>query len=90
MLNCFEIQSCTKVVNLNKLKWWNPRSALIYLVLCSLCQRLDSRQLTQITSAEGARKIEHECRRRESLPEAKGERSEPFAGGARDSAKRFG
>ena len=54
----------------------------------SLCQSLDSRQLTQKTSAEGARKIERERRRRESPPEAKGERSEPFAGGARDSAKR--
>ena len=31
-------------------------------------------------------KRERERRRRESPPEAKGERSEPFAGGARDSA----
>ena len=58
----------------------------------SLCQRLDSRQLTQIRAPEAREKSsakrEHERRRRESPPEAKGERSEPFAGGARDSAKR--
>ena len=57
----------------------------------SLCQRLDSRQLTQIRAPEArgksSAKRERE-RRRESPPEAKGERSEPFAGGARDSAKR--
>ena len=57
-----------------------------------LCQRLDSRQLTQIRAPEAREKSsakrEHERRRRESPPEAKGERSEPFAGGARDSAKR--
>ena len=62
------------------------------LVLCSLCQRLDSRQLTQIRAPEArgksSAKRERERRRRESPPEAKGERSEPFAGGARDSAKR--
>ena len=60
--------------------------------LCSLCQRLDSRQLTQIRAPEvrgkSSAKRERERRRRESPPEAKGERSEPFAGGARDSAKR--
>ena len=58
----------------------------------SLCQRLDSRQLTQIRAPEArgksSAKRERERRRRESPPEAKGERSEPFAGGARDSAKR--
>ena len=58
----------------------------------SLCQRLDSRQLTQIQAPEArgksSAKRERERRRRESPPEAKGERSEPFAGGARDSAKR--
>ena len=67
----------------------------LYLHICmytSLCQRLDSRQLTQIRAPEAREKSsakrEHERRRRESPPEAKGERSEPFAGGARDSAKR--
>ena len=58
----------------------------------SLCQRLDSRQLTQIRAPEArgksSAKRERERRRRESPPEAKGERSEPFAGGLRDSAKR--
>ena len=58
----------------------------------SLCQRLDSRQLIPIRAPEAREKSsakrEHERRRRESPPEAKGERSEPFAGGARDSAKR--
>ena len=58
----------------------------------SLCQRLNSRQLTQIRAPEArdksSAKREDERRRRESPPEAKGERSEPFAGGARDSAKR--
>ena len=56
----------------------------------SLCQRLDSRQLTQIRAPEarGKSSAKRERRRRESPPEAKGERSEPFAGGARDSAKR--
>ena len=57
----------------------------------SLCQRLDSRQLTEIRAPEArgksSAKRERERRRRESPPEAKGERSEPFAGGARDSAK---
>ena len=60
------------------------------LVPPSLCQRLDSRQLTQTrapeargkSSAKRERERERERRRRESLPEAKGERSEPFAGGA--------
>ena len=58
----------------------------------SLCQRLDSRQLTQIRAPEArgksSAKRERERRRREIPPEAKGESSEPFAGGARDSAKR--
>ena len=62
------------------------------MVTSSLCQRLNSRQLTQIRAAEAREKSsakrEHERRRRESPPEAKGERSEPFAGGTRDSAKR--
>ena len=64
----------------------------LFYVRASLCQRLDSRQLTQIPAPEAREKSsakrEHERRRRESPPEAKGERSEPFAGGARDSAKR--
>ena len=51
----------------------------------SLCQRLDSRQLTQIRAPEvrekSSAKREHERWRCESPPE-------PFAGGARDSAKR--
>ena len=51
----------------------------------SLCQRLESRQLTQIRAPEArgksSAKRERERRRRESPPE-------PFAGGARDSAKR--
>ena len=49
------------------------------LIQLSFCQRLDSRQLTQ----------KKERRRRESPPEAKGERSEPFAGGAHRRRKRF-
>ena len=65
---------------------------VIFASWLSLCQRLDSRQLTQIRAPEAreksSAKCEHERRRRESPPEAKGERSEPFAGGARDSAKR--
>ena len=50
----------------------------------SLCQTLDSRQLTEKTRAEGAKKIERELR----APKEKGERSKPFARDARDSAKR--
>ena len=38
--------------------------------------------------AWGKSSAKRERWRRESPPEAKGERSEPFAGGARDSAKR--
>ena len=37
-------------------------STAMFKVDASLCQRLDSRQLTQITSAEGARKMEREAR----------------------------
>ena len=53
----------------------------------SLCQRLDSRQLTKKRAPEvrgkSSVKREYERRRRKSPPEAKGECSEPFAGGAR-------
>ena len=38
--------------------------SLTHLSDTSLCQRLDSRQLTQKTSTEGARKIEREARAR--------------------------
>ena len=57
----------------------------VSLVAISLCQRLG---LTRsVRNKPRARSASIECRRRKSPPEAKDERSESFAGGARGFAK---
>ena len=70
---------------------WGPRCTFFPFFIVFVKDSILGNWLQKRTPearGKSSAKRERERRRRESPPEAKGERSEPFAGGARDSAKR--